>query len=483
MDKKIDIENLLYYKYLIDLKFDNIKQNKFDENLNKKVDNFYYLINKSIDNSLPSQIDKFNKIYIVLKEYNNKCKTFNIKQKDNDEYMKDYINAINKINITITEIIDTNLPKQKQLQHAQHLYKDIYKQQQQQQQRQQQQQQQQQRQRQQQRQQQQQRQPNLVLINAVGDGECFINAIFDYGLYTNKIDKIYEKLIYIENYITSNVLKLKNNYYVFQLINNFSKYERTNAELFRQYNVLNHNTYNIYNIIDKSLFLEKPIPDKYTNKINIQKYYTHKYYAVNDPNGRTQFYELNRKYFINYMKYIWALYSLTINFKSFREGLKNHYFHEEFNQETLNELPKELVDFITEKYYIGNILKENTNFDELTIQYIWKFYIGDNIYLSKMEISRFQEMFKEPITDSNYIPEEYEDHIVDNSFQGDKFFISEKKLINIMNGDDYKKKYKKDKNEHNITVIHENDDHFLLCLYEDEMSYDFDDQGNIMMLL
>ena len=27
----------------------------------------------------------------------------------------------------------------------------------------------------------------LLLINAIGDGDCFINAIFDYGLYTGNL--------------------------------------------------------------------------------------------------------------------------------------------------------------------------------------------------------------------------------------------------------------------------------------------------------
>ena len=31
--------------------------------------------------------------------------------------------------------------------------------------------------------------PNIYLINAIGDGDCFINAIFDYGIYTNKIEE------------------------------------------------------------------------------------------------------------------------------------------------------------------------------------------------------------------------------------------------------------------------------------------------------
>lgn len=312
---------------------------------------------------------------------------------------------------------------------------------------------------------------NLVLINAVGDGDCFINAIFDYGLYTNKLKKIYNKIYYLIKYI----LKEYRNHQNYKIIKQIEE----NFILLKQKFNLIKNDDNI-NIINKSLFLVKPIPEQYTKRINIQKYYIHKHYENGDLEGRSEIYENHRYMFIKFMKFIYALYSLTINFKSFREGLKNHYFHEEFNQETLKELPKELVDFITGKYYIDNILKENTNFDKLTIDYIYQFYIGDNIYSSKMEISRFQKMFAEPITDSKYIPEEYENYIFDTSFQDDKFFISEKKLINIMNGDDYKKKYKIGKNVHNITVIHENEDHFLLCLYEDEMSYDFDDQGEII---
>ena len=297
---------------------------------------------------------------------------------------------------------------------------------------------------------------NLVLINAVGDGDCFINAIFDYGLYTNKLKKIYNKIYYLINYILK---KYTNNEIIKQINENFKL-------LKQKFNLIKNN--NIINIINKSLFLVKPIPEQYTKRINIQKYYTHKKYDVEDPNGLSKIYEDHRYMFIKYMKFIYALYSLTINFESFREDLKNYYFHQEFNQDTRQNLAEELVEFITGKYYIDNNLKENTNFDKLTIDYIYQFYIEDNIYSSKMEISRFQKMFAEPIP------------IIDTSFQDDKFFIDHEFLTNIKKDDNYKKEHKDGIKEHNISVINENGNHFLLCLYEDEMLYDFDDKGKII---
>jgi len=43
----------------------------------------------------------------------------------------------------------------------------------------------------------------LLLINAIGDGDCFINAVFDYGLYTGKLSDIYERLKHLELLIAS----------------------------------------------------------------------------------------------------------------------------------------------------------------------------------------------------------------------------------------------------------------------------------------
>jgi hypothetical protein len=43
----------------------------------------------------------------------------------------------------------------------------------------------------------------LLLINAIGDGDCFINAIFDYGLYTGTLNDIYNRLIHLELLIMS----------------------------------------------------------------------------------------------------------------------------------------------------------------------------------------------------------------------------------------------------------------------------------------
>lgn len=223
--------------------------------------------------------------------------------------------------------------------------------------------------------------------------------------------------------------------------------------------------------------MEKLIPKKYTKGINIQKYYTHKNYDVNDSNGRSIIYENNRFMFIKYMKLIWALYSLTINFESFKLNLQNLYFVENVSNETEKELSVEIVEYIKNKYYTNNNLNEGTDFDNLTNDYIYQFYKNNNIYSSHIEISIFKRMFMEPITDSNYINEGY---IIDTSFKGNKFFIDYDFLTNIKKDNNYKKENKNSINEHNISIINENNDHFLLCLYEDEMLYDFDDKGEII---
>lgn len=455
MDKKIDIENLLYYKYLIDLKFDNIKQDNKLVDIDKRINNFDYLITKSIDNETKEFIDIYNALHKFnedITEYLNKIMT------QGSEEDKKYITYYEKIKKNINKIIQLlsalqkTSPQKKQSsprsppQQQQQAHQPRSPPQQ---------------------QQQPQQQPphqqknlskstrKLVLINAVGDGDCFINAIFDYGLYTNKINKIYKKINYLKNFIFKYYANHQNYKFVTNIHKNFN---------------IKHD--NILNIINKSLYLINPIPDKYTNRINIKKYYSHQ-----DENDSRKLYDHHRINFILTMKYIWALYSLTINFKDFRDSLQNRYFLKKFNSDTEKDLPEEIVNFIKTKYYMNNRLIHNINFDYLTIDYILQFYKETNIYSSHIEISRFARMFMEPITDSIYKDSE---HITDTSFDGDKFFIDYKLLINIKKGDDYKKEHKDGIKEHNISVINENGNHFLLCLYEDEMSYDFNDKGEII---
>ena len=462
MDKKIDIENLLYYKYLIDLKFDIIKQKIFDENLNKKVDNFEYLINKSIDNETKEFKDIYNELHLFNKditEYLNKIMTQGSKE-DKKKYITEYENILININnfinsIRLLPVAPKISPQNKQLSPRSPP---------------------------QQQQQQRQQSPNqqkksskltrkLVLINAVGDGDCFINAIFDYGLYTNKLNKIYKKINYLKKNILDNKSKFQNYMEVDNLIKNLNVYEIQNADKIKIMNVTNFDAKHISKIIIKSLYLIYPTPENYLKHINIQKYYSHKVSSE-----LLQLYKGHRSYFIYYMKFIWALYSLTIYFENFKFNLHNLYFVENISKETERELPVEIVNFIRGKYYRDGRLIDNTDFNELTIDYIMKFYEGTTIYSSDIEISIFMRMFMEPITDSEYIKD---GHIIDTSFKGDKFFIDHELLTNIKKGDDYKKEYKDGIYEHNISVIHDKD-HFLLCLYEDEMSYNFNDKGEII---
>jgi len=508
--EKIDIDNLLYYYYLLKLQSENFINNKYDNNLEKKIEIFNNLLlnNKYYkEQFFKALYNIINIINISINENNNYIiSNINIHANDINLVMENFLQTYDSLINTIEGILELHAQQLENKKRGEDHQKSMFNKY---------------------RREKLVANPaakpdasshplnkkspqapqaqgapqaphaphapqapqlrtkgtdNLVLINAVGDGDCFINAIFDYGLYTNKIDKIYKKLNYIEDYIKHYNLNLhfKNSYYVTNLINNFSEYTKKHAELFRQYNVLNLDTNDIYNIIDKSLYLEKPIPDKYTERINIQKYYTHKHYTVGDSNSRSSLYEFHRKYFIYYMKYIWALYSLTINFEDFKNILINVYFQKNLNDvpNIINDLPNELLIYIKSKYYINNILKENTDFDELTINYILTFYNNTTIFSSHLEISRFQTMFIEPINNSEYIPDE--DHIIDTSFQGDKFFIDHEQLTSLTIHDNYKKEYKDGIYEHNISVIYENNDHFLLCLYEDEMSYDFNDKGEII---
>jgi len=317
-------------------------------------------------------------------------------------------------------------------------------------------------------------QRNLVLINVIGDGDCFINAIFDYGLYTNKLEKIYDKLNYIETKIYSDQKYTTHIIYKKYVLNIQNSFNKKNIKRYHK---------NIIDIInEKSLYLIIPIDHKYTDRINIRKYYSHL-----DSSKRPPLYDVYRSNFIKFMKYIWAIYSLTIHFDNLKSKFREIYFPKDISQQYNKELikyylPTELATYIIKTYYSNdNLIIDNNDddntYNNLTIEYILYFFLKKNIYSSHIEISIFTKIFMEPITDENYKKDT--NYITDPSFNGDKFFIDHKKLIELKNDDIYKKTYKTNKKEHNISVINENEDHFLLCLYEDEMIYHFDNNGEI----
>ena len=142
----------------------------------------------------------------------------------------------------------------------------------------------------------------LLLINAIGDGDCFINAVFDYGLYTGKLSDIYDRLIHLELLI-ANIQKYKN------IINKVKLFFVEKPKL----DILNREEY--ATILENKLIKEgvketKAFKEKYKiPEEQILICYHHPY--PQDRKLLSKEYEIERKKFINFMKYIQVLYIYT----------------------------------------------------------------------------------------------------------------------------------------------------------------------------
>jgi len=216
-NNEIYFDNFFYYHYLIILKLNLILNNKNIKDINKRIENFkYFLINLEIY----YYSENFQNIYNILNNINIELENLNSKKiLISSDDIRNFIIKIDYLNKTIDEIkkwfkinqltpsepppkffssAAPKLPQNPPQAAPKMLNKD------------------------------------LVLINTVGDGDCFINAIFDYGLYTNKIHKIFNKLIDIEKYIEKNLSSYNNKKKIKNLIKNF--YLNNNINYIDEYN-------------------------------------------------------------------------------------------------------------------------------------------------------------------------------------------------------------------------------------------------------
>jgi hypothetical protein len=142
--------------------------------------------------------------------------------------------------------------------------------------------------------------PEIYLINAVGDGDCFINSIFDYCLYTGKLEVIYNRLMSIE-----------------VLIMSIAKYEdgvKKAKALFKGFSIKKYDAANA--AVDKSLVKTdaKDVPSKYSELSKRLTYFTHRY-------RDSVAYDKERKAFSKSMKYMQVLYIYTYGKKVFLNRL------------------------------------------------------------------------------------------------------------------------------------------------------------------
>jgi hypothetical protein len=433
MSKNIYYDNnLLYYYYLIDLKYNLILNDADISELDKRIENFDFLIKQLIYHN---NYNYYN-IYGFLNKLNEQINNYNInkdylsleKKEDFSTYIKNIRDTLNLFKNgydgfelprkRLSQLSRLALPEppqktplsvsKKKLPAApQKLNKD------------------------------------LVLINAVGDGDCFINAIFDYGLYTNKIHKIFNKLLNIETYIQKNLSSYNNNNNeIKNLINNF--YNKNTKMHIDEYS----NNPEYYDFItNDSIWKADKIEDKFQINNSLKYYYTHK-----DQENRNSYYDSYRLKFIIYMKYIWALYCYSIYYEKFKNEIREKIILDTYNADIKQSIPKEIATHIKNNYYDNDTKKQNINYDGLAKEYIYLYYNTSNIYSSNFEIAIFVIMFKNKIDEND----------------SEIFVIDHQYLNNIKNN--IKNNYKNNPtNNNNISIILENNDHFLLCLYYYEM--------------
>jgi hypothetical protein len=432
MSKNIYYDNnLLYYYYLIDLKYNLILNDEDISNLDKRIENFNFLIKQLIYHN---NYNYYN-IYGFLNKLNEQINNFNInkdylsleKKEDFSTYIKNIRETLNLVKNgydgfelprkRLSQLSRLALPEPPQKTPLSVSKKKL---------------------------------PaapkmlnlDLVLINPVGDGDCFINAIFDYGLYTNKIHKIFNKLLNIENYIQKNLSSYNNNNEINNLIYNFN--EKNKKIYIDEY----YNNKKFYeNITNNSIWKVDKIEDKFKINYSLKYYYTHK-----DQVNRNSYYDSYRLKFIIYMKYIWALYCYSIYYNEFKKKISDILVIK-YTDDMKIIYPKEIATYIKQNFYDENDnIKPNINYDILVTEYIRLYYETDKIYSSYFEIAIFTIMFKQKIDENDT----------------EIFEIDHQKLNNIKNN--IKNNYKNNPtNNNNISIILENNDHFLLCLYYYEM--------------
>lgn len=176
--------------------------------------------------------------------------------------------------------------------------------------------------------------PEIYLINAVGDGDCFINSIFDYCLYTGKLETIYNRLKSIE-----------------VLIMSIAKYEdgvKKAKALFKGFSIKKYDATNAANAAaDKSLVKTnaKDVPSKYSDLSKRLTYFTHRY-------RDSVAYDKERKVFSKSMKYMQVLYIYTYGKKVFLNRL-TRYMDIALSTEGVEVLDWDstLIHYVKKKYY------------------------------------------------------------------------------------------------------------------------------------
>ena len=298
----------------------------------------------------------------------------------------------------------------------------------------------------------------LLLINAIGDGDCFINAVFDYGLYTGKLSDIYERLINLELLI-ANVQKYKNS------IDKVKSFFVENPKLDRltreEYTIILENKLIKETDKDTKAFKEKyKVPEE-----QILMCYHHPY--PKDRKILSKEYEIERKKFINFMKYIQVLYIYTYGNKIIIKKL-TETFNIAKNADVLDSLDFDttFIKHVKMKYYNRRgELKEPINIPDFLDDYM-KFYARTNGYYSGQDqILIFKKIFFKKLklkSSGQPIPCFWLNY---DSVGHINLSIKNIKFMKTL-----QESLEEDKNKNFISIIRDGE-HFKLFLYRDQTIY------------
>jgi flagellar motor protein MotB len=204
---------------------------------------------------------------------------------------------------------------------------------------------------------------SIVAIHIENNYDFFLNAIFDYCLYTNNIQNIYRRLITIETKILKNIDKFKENIiHIHKIIDNYDNEE--NKDIL--------NIKKIKSIFGNLVFLQ--------NSNNI-------YYYTTDNEQHKKY----QKHFTNFIKYIYVLYTFTYGYNTFKKYIQPY----------INNSDITLSDY--KKKYINNV----KDADDYIQKYLLSFLINENIkYYDKEFIDSINKILFTKIknSDNDYIP-------------------------------------------------------------------------------
>ena len=294
----------------------------------------------------------------------------------------------------------------------------------------------------------------LLLINAIGDGDCFINAIFDYGLYTGNLLHIYDRLIHFE-----------------LLIENLPKYENSIKKaksLFGSPKLDKLTSKEYAKILDNKLLKESDSDTKGFKKrykIPEQQLLTCFHHPFPEDRERlSKEYEIERKKFIKFMKYIQVLYVYTYGNNIISKKLTNvfsiakkadilDYFDFDIN----------FIEYIKKKYYDRKSdLKEPIHIPTFLDDYMNFYARTDGYYSAGDQILIFKKIFFKKLKLRNS-----EDSIpcfwLNYEFQENIRLSSKKiKFMKIL-----KESVEVDNNKKFISIIRDGE-HFKLFVYRDQ---------------